>query len=161
MTHDYKRHGTTTLFAALNVAEGSLISTCWPRHRHQEWLRFLRLIDRQVPQDKALHLIADNYATHKHPSVQRWLMRHPRVHMHFTPTSSSWLNLVERVFGDLTAKQIRRGVFRSVPELIAAIDVYIAERNARPTPFVWTKTAQEILAKVNRARRGLDKTRTA
>lgn len=161
MTHDYKRHGTTTLFAALNVAEGSLISTCWPRHRHQEWLRFLRLIDHQVPQDKALHLIADNYATHKHPSVQRWLMRHPRVHMHFTPTSSSWLNLVERVFGDLTAKQIRRGVFRSVPELIAAIDAYIAERNARPTPFMWTKTAQEILAKVNRARRGLDKTRTA
>ena len=132
-----------------------------PRHRHQEWLRFLRLIDRQVPQGQALHLIADNYATHKHPNVQRWLTRHPRIHMHFTPTSSSWLNLVERVFGDLTAKQIRRGVFRSVPELIAAIDAYITQRNAQPTPFVWTKTAQEILAKVNRARIALDKTRTA
>jgi transposase len=161
MTHDYVRHGTTTLFAALNVAEGSLISTCLPRHRHQEWLRFLRLIDQQIPQDKALHLIADNYATHKHPAVQRWLARHPRIHMHFTPTSSSWLNLVERVFGDLTAKQLRRGVFRSVPELIAAIDAYMAHRNAQPTPLVWTKSAQEIFAKVNRAKRALDKTRTA
>lgn len=161
MTHDYKRHGTTTLFAALHVAEGSIISTCLPRHRHQEWLTFLRLIDRQTPQRKALHLIADNYATHKHPTVQRWLARHPRIHMHFTPTSSSWLNLVERVFGDLTAKQIRRGVFRSVPELIAAIDAYMAQRNAKPTPLVWTKTAQEILAKVNRAKCALDKTRTA
>ncbi len=161
MTHDYKRHGTTTLFAALNVAEGSILSTCLPRHRHQEWLRFLRLIDRQIPQDQALHLIADNYATHKHPKVQRWLLRHPRVHMHFTPTSSSWLNLVERVFGDLTAKQLRRGVFRSVPELIAVIDAYMTQRNAKPKPLVWTKTAQEILAKVNRARIALDKTRTA
>ena len=161
MTHDYKRHGTTTLFAALNVAEGSLLSTCLPRHRHQEWLTFLRLIDRQVPQSKALHLIADNYATHKHPTVQRWLRRHPRIQMHFTPTSSSWLNLVERVFGDLTAKQLRRGVFRSVPELIAAIDAYIAQRNAHPRPFVWTKTAHEILAKVHRASLALDKTRTA
>ncbi|MEP6936332.1 MAG: IS630 family transposase [Nitrospirota bacterium] len=161
MTHDYKRHGTTTLVAALNVAEGSIIPTCLPRHRHQEWLRFLRLIDRQVPQDTTLHLIADKYATHKHPTVQRWLRRHPRIHMHFTPTSSSWLNLVERVFGDLTAKQIRRGVFRSVPELIAAIDAYITQRNAHPTPFVWTKTAQDILAKVHRARHALDKTRTA
>jgi transposase len=161
MTHDYKRHGTTTLFAALNVAEGSIISTCLPRHRHQEWLRFLRLIDRQIPQGQALHLIADNYATHKHPTVQRWLKRRPRIHMHFIPTSSSWLNLVERVFGDLTAKQIRRGVFRSVPDLIAAIEAYIAQRNAHPTPFVWTKTTQEILAKVHRAKRALDKTRTA
>lgn len=161
LTHDYKRHGTTTLFAALNVAEGSVLSTCAPRHRHQEWLKFLRLIDDRVPQDKALHLIADNYATHKHPVVQRWLTRHPRMHMHFIPTSSSWLNLVERVFGDLTAKQIRRGVFRSVPELMAAIDAYIAQRNAHPTPFVWTKTAQDILVKVNRARIALDKTRTA
>src|SRR5574338_792416 len=161
MTHDYKRHGTTTLFAALHVAEGSIISTCRPRHRHQDWLTFLRLIDRQVPPGTALHLIADNYATHKHATVQRWLRRHPRVHMHFTPTSSSWLNLVERVFGDLTAKQIRRGVFRSVPELIAAIDTYMTQRNAHPTPFVWTKTAQEILAKVHRARLALDKTRTA
>jgi transposase len=161
MPHDYKRHGTTTLFAALNVAEGSLLSTCLPRHRHQEWLRFLRLIDRQIPHDKALHLIADNYATHKHPTVQRWLTRHPRIHMHFIPTSSSWLNLVERVFGDLTAKQLRRGVFRSVSELIAAIDTYMIHRNALPTPFVWTKTAHEILTKVNRAKIVLDKTRTA
>ncbi len=161
MTHDYTRHGTTTLFAALHVAEGSLISTCLPRHRHQEWLTFLRLIDRQVPQGQALHLIADNSATHKHPTVQRWLMRHPRIHRHFTPTSRSWLNLVERVFGDLTAKQLRRGVFRSVPELIAAIDAYLTQRKAQPTPFVWTKTAQAILAKVNRARLALDKTRTA
>ena len=143
------------------VSIAAIISTCRPRHRHQEWLTFLRLIDRQIPQGKALHLIADNYATHKHPVVQRWLTRHPRVHMHFTPTSSSWLNLVERVFGDLTAKQIRRGVFRSVPELIAAIDAYMTQRNATPKPFVWTKTAQEILAKVNRARIALDKTRTA
>jgi len=120
LTHDDKRHGIATLFAALNVAAGSLISTCLPRHRHQEWLRFFCLIDRQVPQGKALHLIADNYARHKHPTVQRWLTRHPRVHMHFTPTSTSWLKLVERVFGDQTAKQICRGVFRYVPELIAA-----------------------------------------
>ncbi|MEO7859990.1 MAG: IS630 family transposase, partial [Nitrospirales bacterium] len=161
MTHDDNRHGTTTLFAALNVAEGSLLSTCWPRHRHQEWLRFLRLIDRQVPPGTALHLIADTYATHQHPTVQRWLTRHPRVHRHFTPTRSSWLHLVERVLGDLTAKQIRRGVFRSVPELIAAIDTSITQRKAQPKPLVWTKTAQEILAKVNRARLALDKTRTA
>jgi hypothetical protein len=118
-------------------------------------------LSRQVPQGKVLHLIADTYATHKHPAVQRWLTRHPRVHMHFTPTSSSWLNLVERVFGDLTAKQIRRGVFRSLPELMAANDAYMTQRNAKPKPFVWTKTAQEILAKVNRASIALDKTRTA
>ena len=161
MTHDDKRHGTTTLFAALNVAEGSILSTCLPRHRHQQWLTFLRLIDRQIPQGQALHLIADNYATHKHPTVQRWLTRHPRVPMHFTPTSSSWLNLLERVVGDLTAKQIRRGVFRSVPELIAAIDAYMTQRTATPNPLVWTKTAQESLAKGNRARIALDKTRTA
>jgi transposase len=117
--------------------------------------------DRPVPPGTALHLIADNYATHQHPTVQRWLTGHPRIHMHFTPTSSSWLNLVERVFGDLTAKQIRRGVFRSVPELIAAIDAYITQHHAHPTPLVWTKTAQEILTKVHRASRALDKTRTA
>lgn len=129
--------------------------------RHQEWLTFLRLMDRQVPKDRTLHLIADNDATHTHPMVPQWLWRHPRVHMHFTPTSSSWLTLVERVFGDLTAKQIRRGVFRSVPELIAAIETYITQRHADPTPFVWTKTtAQDILANVHRAN-ALDKTRTA
>ena len=161
MTHDYKRHGTTTLFAALNVTEGKVISTCLPRHRHTEWLTFLRLIDEQTPQDKPLHLIADNYATHKHPKVQRWLKRHSRFHMHFTPTSSSWLNLVERFFGDLTTKRIRRGVFRSVPELIQAIEEYINHHNAAPKPFVWTATVETIINKVARARKALNKTRTA
>ncbi len=161
MTHDYKRHGTTTLFAALNVAEGKVISTCLPRHRHTEWLKFLRVIDEQTPEDKPLHLIADNYATHKHPTVQRWLKRHPRFHMHFTPTSSSWLNMVERFFGELTTKRIRRGVFRSVPELIQAIENYITYHNAAPKPFVWTATVETIMEKVTRARKALDKTRTA
>ncbi len=160
MTHDYKRHGTTTLFAALNVAEGQVISTCLPRHRHQEWLRFLRLIDQQTPTDKALHLIVDNYATHKHPTVQRWLKRHRRFHMHFVPTSSSWLNLVERFFRELTTKRIRRGVFRSVPELVQAIHEYIEQHNAAPKPFVWTATVASIIAKVGRARQALHKTRT-
>ena len=161
MTHDYKRHGTTTLFAALNVAEGKVISTCLPRHRHTEWLTFLRVIDDQTPQDQPLHLIVDNYATHKHPTVQRWLKRHPRFHMHFTPTSSSWLNLVERFFGELTTKRIRRGVFRSVPELIQAIEEYITYHNAAPKPFVWTATVETIMEKVTRARKALNKTRTA
>ena len=161
MTHDYKRHGTTTLFAAMDIATGEVLTDYKPRHRHQEWLTFLRVLDRQIPKDKPLHLIADNYATHKHPKVQRWLKRHPRVHMHFTPTSSSWLNLVERFFRDLTDKRIRRGVFRSVPELIAAIQEYIERHNAAPKPFVWTKTAKDILAKVTLARKALDKTRTA
>ena len=161
MTHDYKRHGTTTLFAALNVAEGQVISTCLPRHRHTEWLTFLRLIDRQTPKDKALHLIVDNYATHKHPKVQQWVQRHPRFHMHFTPTSSSWLNLVERFFSELTNQRLRRGVFRSVPELIQAIKDYIAHHNGTPKPFVWTATVEAIMAKVGRAQKSLDKTRTA
>ncbi len=160
MTHDYKRHGTTTLFAALNVAEGQVISTCLPRHRHQEWLRFLRLIDQQTPTDKALHLIVDNDATHTHPTVQRWLKRHRRFHMHFVPTSSCWLNLVERFFRELTTKRIRRGVFRSVPELVQAIHEYIEQHNAAPTPFVWTATVATIIAKVGRARQALHKTRT-
>src|SRR5437867_3270898 len=123
MTHDYKRNGTTTLFAALNVADGKVIGTCMDRHRHQEWLKFLRRIDEQTPADKQLHLIADNYATHKHPRVQSWLKRHPRFHMHFTPTSASWLNMVERFFRDLTDKCIRRGVFHSVKELVTTIIV--------------------------------------
>lgn len=161
MTHDYKRHGTTTLFAALNVAEGTVISTCLPRHRHTEWLKFLRLIDAQTPSDKALHLIVDNYATHKHPTVQQWLLRHPRFHMHFTPTSSSWLNLVERFFGELTTQRLRRGVFRSVPELIQAIDEYITLRNVAPKPFAWTAAVDTIINKITRARRALNKTRTA
>lgn len=160
-THDYKRHGTTTLFAALNVVEGKVISTCLPRHRHTEWLTFLRMIDAQTPQDKPLHLIADNYATHKHPQVQRWLKRHPRFHMHFTPTSSSWLNLVERFFGELTTKRIRRGVFRSVSDLIQAIEEYITHHNTAPKPFVWTATVDTIMKKVTRARKVLHKTRTA
>jgi hypothetical protein len=132
-----------------------------PRHRPQEWLTFLRLIDRPVPPGTALHLIADNYATHQHPTVQRWLTGHPRIHMHFTPTGRSWHKQVERVFRDQTAKQIRPGVFPSVPDLISAIDAYITQYHAHPTPLVWTKTAQEILTKVHQASRALDKTRTA
>jgi transposase len=156
MTHDYKRHGTTTLFAALNIADGQVIGTCMDQHRHQEWLKFLRLLDRTTPQAKQLHLIADNYATHKHPKVQRWLGRHKRFHMHFTPTSASWLNMIERFFRDLTCNRVRRGVFHSVPELIAAIDGYIAQHNRRPKPFVWTAKAADILAKALRGRAALN-----
>ena len=148
MTHDYKRHGTTTLFAALNVLEGTVIAKCMSRHRHQEYLRFLRLIDRETPKDLDVHLIVDNYATHKHQKVKAWLAKHPRFHAHFTPTSSSWLNLVERLFAELTQKRIRRGVFRSVLELINAIDEYLDKHNSHPKPFVWTKTAENILAKL-------------
>ena len=157
MTHDYKRHGTTTLFGALDMAEGRLIGTCLPRHRHQEWMKFLRMIDEQTPADLALHLIVDNYSTHKHPRVKAWLKRHPRFHIHFTPTSSSWLNLVERWFRELTVKRIRRGTFRSVPALITAIREYIDHNNKNPKPFVWTAKAQDILAKIQRARAVLDK----
>ncbi len=151
MTHDYKRHGTTTLFAALNVLDGQVISQCQQRHRHSEWLKFLRQIDRETPKDKTLHLIADNYATHKHPMVQEWLAKHPRFNMHFTPTSASWLNMVERFFRNLTTERLRRGVFTSVPELTAAIDAYIAHHNINPKPFIWTKSARDILQKVIRA----------
>ena len=151
MTHDYKRHGTTTLFAALNVLDGQVIAQCQPRHRHSEWLKFLRQIDRATPKDKTLHLIADNYATHKHPTVQKWLAKHPRFHMHFTPTSASWLNMVERFFRDITTERLRRGVFTSVPELEQAIDAYIAHHNINPKPFIWTKSARDILQKVIRA----------
>ena len=151
LTHDYKRNGTTTLFAALNVLDGHVISQCQQRHRHTEWLKFLKKIDRETPQDKALHLIVDNYATHKHPNVQKWLVRHPRLHMHFTPTSASWLNMVERFFRDITDKRLRRGVFISVPELITAIEEYIARHNTNPKPFIWTKSARDILQKVIRA----------
>lgn len=151
MTHDYKRNGTTTLFAALNVLDGTIIGQCQQRHTHAQWLRFLRQVDRETPQDKTLHLIADNYATHKHPAVQRWLARHPRIHMHFTPTSASWLNMVERFFRDITTERIRRGVFTSVPELEAAIDAYLAHHNANPKPFIWTQSARDILQKVIRA----------
>ena len=151
MTHDYKRNGTTTLFAALNVLDGQVIAQCQQRHRHIEWLKFLRKIDRETPKDKALHLIADNYATHQHPTVQDWLAKHPRIEMHFTPTSASWLNRVERFFRDITTERLRRGVFTSVPELIKAIDEYITHHNTNPKPFIWTKSARDILQKVIRA----------
>jgi transposase len=157
MTHDYKRHGTTTLFAALDVAEGRLIGRCMPRHRHQEFIKFLKQIDAETPGELDLHLIVDNYATHKHPKVKSWLKRHRRFHLHFIPTSSSWLNLVERWFRDLTGKRIRRGVFKSVEQLIAAIRAYIEDHNSDPRPFVWTAKAQDILEKVGRARAVLDK----
>jgi transposase len=151
MTHDYKRNGTTTLFAALELAEGKLIGTCMPRHRHQEWIKFLNLVDEQTPRGLDLHLIADNYNTHKHPKVKAWLKRHPRFHMHFIPTSSSWLNLVERWFRDITDKQIRRGAFKSVRQLIDTIMAYIEQHNNNPKTFVWTAKAEDILAKVARA----------
>jgi len=151
MTHDYKRNGTTTLFAALNVLDGRVIGQCQQHHTHVEWLKFLRQIDRETPKDKTLHLIADNYATHKHPVVQAWLAKHPRLNMHFTPTSASWLNMVERFFRDISENRLRRGVFTSVPELVNAIDGYIAHHNVKPKPFVWTKTARDILQKVIRA----------
>jgi transposase len=151
MTHDYKRNGTTTLFAALNVLDGQVIGQCQKRHTHIEWLKFLRKIDRETPKDKTLHLIADNYATHKHPAVQLWLSKHPRLSMHFTPTSASWLNMVERFFRDITTERLRRGVFTSVPELVCAINEYIANHNTNPKPFIWTKSARDILQKVIRA----------
>lgn len=161
MTHDYKRNGTTTLFAALELAQGRLIGTCMKQHRHQEWLKFLRLIDRETPSDRDLHLIVDNYATHKHPNVNKWLNKHPRFHIHFTPTSSSWLNLVERWFGEITNKRIRRGVFKSEHELIDAITDYIEKHNANPRTYTWTAKAEDILEKVRRARAVLDKMETA
>jgi transposase len=155
MTHDYKRNGTTTLFAALDVLTGSVIGQCLPRHRHEEFLKFLKTIDREVPKGLAVHLILDNYATHKHPEVKRWLGRHKRFHLHFTPTSSSWLNLVERWFRELTDKALRRGSFNSVPHLIGCIEDYMAAHNDEPKPFVWTATAESILDKVARARTAL------
>ena len=157
MTHDYKRNGTTTLFAAIELAKGKIISECLPRHRHQEWIIFLKKIDAETPPDLDLHLIVDNYATHKHPKVKAWLKRHPRFHMHFTPTSSSWLNVIERWFRDLTHNRIRNGVFRSVTELEEAIRDYIEHHNANPKSFVWTKKAEDILEKVARARKALNK----
>lgn len=161
MTHDYKRNGTTTLFAALNVLDGTVIGQCQQRHRHTEWLKFLRQIDQQTPKEKTLHLIVDNYATHKHPKVQEWLKKHPRFIMHFTPTSASWLNMVERFFRDLTQDRLRRGVFTSVPDLIEAINQYIAVHNKKPKPFVWTAKANDILEKVMRANRQLSSKQNA
>jgi transposase len=151
MTHDYKRHGTTTLFAALNVLDGTVVGQCQGRHRHQEFLKFLRRIEKEFPGRK-LHLILDNYGTHKHPKVREWLAKRPRFELHFTPTSASWLNLVERWFRELTDKRIRRGVFHSVGELTAAIEDYIEQNNQAPKPFVWAASAERILSKVSKCK---------
>jgi transposase len=156
MTHDYKRNGTTTLFAALSLLDGHVIGDCMPRHRHQEFIRFLKKVDAETPSDLELHLIVDNYGTHKHINVKRWLRRHPRIHLHFTPTSSSWLNLVERWFRDLTEKRIRRGSFESVPELTAAIDNYLTQSNQNPHVFVWTASVETILAKIGKCKEALE-----
>ena len=156
VTHDYKRNGTTTLFAAIELAQGRLISTCMKRHRHQEWLQFLKQIDRETPPDLDLHLIVDNYSTHKHQKVKKWLKHHKRFHIHFTPTSSSWLNLIERFFRDLTDRRLRRGTFHNVAELEQAIRDYIDEHNSNPKSFVCTAKVNGILAKVERARATLD-----
>jgi transposase len=161
MTHDYKRHGTVTLFAALNALEGKLIARTEERHTHVEWLRFLKQIDRETPKDLDIHLIQDNYATHKHPKVMAWLDRHPRFKAHFTPTSSSWMNLVERFFADLTADVIRAGSFGSVPELVRDIKAYLDDRNQNPRPYTWRADGAAILAKIKRARAALDKAKAA
>ena len=150
MTHDYKRHGTTTLFAALNVLDGAVLGRCMQRHRHQEFIRFLNTIERAVPAGKMIHAILDNYAAHKQPNVLKWLDRHPRWTFHFTPTSGSWLNAVETFFSALTRRRIRRGSFHSIVDLQAAINRYIAEHNDDPKPFIWTKPVDQILAKLNR-----------
>ena len=155
MTHDYKRNGTTTLFAAIDTLDGNVLSNCMPRHRHQEFIRFLNQIDRETPSDLAIHLILDNYGTHKHDKVQKWLQKHSRFRFHFIPTSSSWLNVVERFFRDLTTDRIRRDSFSSVPDLIAAIQDYIDAHNEDPRPFIWTAEADKILEKVGRARAAL------
>jgi transposase len=155
MTHDYKRHGTSTLFAALNTLTGEVIGKCKKRHRHQEFLSFLKLVEKQTDKNLDLHLIVDNYATHKHEKVRNWLKRNPRVKLHFIPTSSSWLNLVERFFGLLTEKQLRQGVYTSVRKLENAIMAFIDAHNADKKPFVWTKSVDDILEKVNRAREAL------
>jgi len=155
-THDYKRHGTTTLFAALHVVEGRVIGACYPRHRHQEFLQFLRRLDAEFPEELTLHLILDNYGTHGHERVRQWLAKHPRFVLHFIPTSSSWLNLVERWFAELSQKAVRRGVFRSVADLEKAIAGFMAAWNANPTPFVWTATVEKILEKLARCQRRLE-----
>lgn len=156
MTHDYKRNGTTTLFAALSLLDGKVIGDCMPRHRHQEFIRFLKKIDAETPHSLDLHLIVDNYGTHKHPRVKSWIRRHPRFHLHFIPTSSSWLNLVERWFREITDKRIRRGSFRNVPELIAAIKEYLNNHNQNPKVFVWTASVERIMAKVAKCKEALD-----
>ena len=154
-THDYKRHGTTTLFAALNLLDGKVIGSCMPRHRHQEFIRFLKQIDAQVPVERPLHLIVDNYSTHKHARVKSWLKRHPRFHLHFIPTSSSWLNLIERWFREITDKRLRRGTFYNVPMLINAIEDYLANHNQNPHIFVWTASVQRIVEKIAKCKEAL------
>jgi transposase len=156
MTHDYKRNGTTTLFAALSMLDGKVIGDCMPRHRHQEFIRFLNKIDAETPSEVDLHLIVDNYGTHKHPRVKSWLRRHPRFHLHFIPTSSSWLNLVERWFREITDKRLRRGSFRSVPELITAIKQYLEGHNQNPKVFVWSASVERILTKIAKCKEVLD-----
>jgi len=156
MTHDYKRHGTTTLFAALNVLTGAVVGEHHKKHTHRQWLAFLKRLLAETPAGMDLHVICDNYATHKHERVKAWLARNEQVHVHFTPTSASWLNMVERFFRDLTVNAIRRGVFTSVSDLMDAIDVYLVEHNRAPKPFIWTKSAADILAKVTRARAALE-----
>ena len=156
MTHDYKRHGTTTLFAALDILEGKVIGRCMQRHRHQEFIRFLNTVEREVPAGKAVHVVLDNYATHKHPRVRAWLQRHSRFTFHFTPTSCSWANAVEGWFAKLTRQRLKRGVFTSIAELQAAINRFIADANAKPKPFIWTKSADAILAAVTRGRQALE-----
>ena len=150
MTHDYKRHGTTTLFAALSVLDGTVIGRCMQRHRHVEFIRFLNAVEREMAADKSIHVVLDNYATHKHPKVLAWLARHPRWTFHFTPTSASWLNAVENFFSKMTRQRIRRGIFRSVVDLQTAINAYLAEHNTNPKPFVWTQSAEAILTKLDR-----------
>src|SRR6187399_2893043 len=156
MTHDYKRHGTTTLFAALNILDGTVLGRCMQRHRHQEFIRFLNAIEAAVPAGKVVHVILDNYAAHKQPKVLAWLARHPRFTFHFTPTSCSWLNAVETFFATLTKRRLKRGVFRSVVDLQAAINRYLDEANNDPKPFVWTADPDKIIAAVNRGRQVLD-----
>jgi transposase len=156
MTHDYKRNGTTTLFAALSMLDGKVIGDCMPRHRHQEFIRFLKKIDVEISPELDLHLIVDNYGTHTHPRVKSWLRRHPRVHLHFIPTSSSWLNVVERWFRELSDKRIRRGSFKNVRELIAAIKDYLDSHNQHPRVFVWTASVEHILTKVAKCKEALD-----
>ncbi len=155
-THDYKRNGTTTLFAALSMLDGKVIGDCMPRHRHQEFIRFLKLIDIQTPVPLDLHLIVDNYGTHKHPRVVSWIKRHPRFHLHFIPTSSSWLNMVERWFRDLTEKRLRRDSFKNVPVLIAAIRQYINSHNQNPRVFVWSASVEDIMGKIAKCKEALD-----
>jgi transposase len=156
MTHDYKRHGTTTLFAALNTRKGEVMGMCMRKHRHQEWLYFLRHIERVTPPAKQIHIICDHYAAHKHAAVRRWISRNPRFHVHFTPTSASWLNMVERFFRNLTANRLKRGVFRDLEELIMAVGDYIDRHKLKPKPFIWTASARDILEKITRARKTLD-----